>query len=153
LNVKSNAAWNVSTNATWLMATQTANQLSLQCAPNEGAPRTAQITIAGANRAYTIDIKQAARHTTTENLSAQKKWAATAFPNPTQGQVTLQWWAEVAQEHSVLRIQNSLGQMIKTFKINVLEGFNETVLDLNDCSMGAYQARVGAQQWSFIVYE
>ncbi|MEO0041303.1 MAG: hypothetical protein RL329_751, partial [Bacteroidota bacterium] len=46
-----------------------------------------------------------------------------------------------------------LGQIIKTFKINVLEGFNETVLDLNDCSMGAYQARVGAQQWSFIVYE
>jgi hypothetical protein len=151
LRVKSNAAWSVSTDAPWLVANADATHLHLQCAPNESAARTAYLTVTGLNQAYQIVVRQTACFSIVGNALPQKKDFPNVFPNPARTQITLQWWSEAARESEWIIIQNAFGQVVKTLKINILEGLNEQNISIHDWQTGMYQARVGTAFYSFMV--
>jgi Peptidase C10 family/Spi protease inhibitor/Putative binding domain, N-terminal len=151
LRVKSNVAWSISTNATWLTANAQQMNLFLQCAPNEGAARTAYLTVTGLNRSYQIEVTQAARSTIPSNSAQRKKSVSNVFPNPAREQITLQWRSEQPTHDEIMVVQNAFGQVVKTLTINILEGLNEQTIPTYDLPLGVYQARVGTRLFSFMV--
>ena len=64
------------------------------------------------------------------------------YPNPTSGTATVSFKA-FTSGRSTVNVANLIGQTVKTVDVQVVNGTNNVVLDLNNLNQGIYLVTVG----------